>query len=163
MYIPVSKAVALWNAVMEAGQEFGIQPIGLGARDTLRLEMGYCLYGQELNDHTSPLEAGLGWVTKFTKDFVGKEALQKQKAEGVQRKLVGFVLHDRGVPRAEYEIYNDRQEKIGEVTSGTMSPLTKKSIGLGYVQTSYATVGTKIFIKVRDKFLEAEIVKPPFR
>lgn len=163
IYVPTADALRLWNAVMEEGREFGIQPIGLGARDTLRLEMGYCLYGHELNDRTTPLEAGLGWVTKLTKDFVGKEALQKQKSEGVQRKLVGFVLQDRGVPRAEYEIYNDRQEKVGEVTSGTMSPLTKKSIGMGYVQAAYAVAGTKIFVKVRDKFLAAEVVKPPFR
>ncbi len=163
IYVKSEDAVSLWNAVMDAGKDFGIQPIGLGARDTLRLEMGYCLYGHELNDDITPLEAGLGWVTKFTKDFVGKEALQKQKAEGVQRKLVGFVLQDRGVPRAEYEICNDRQEKIGAVTSGTMSPLSKQSIGLGYVQTAYAALGTKIYIKVRDKFLAAEVVKPPFR
>jgi len=163
IYVSVDNAVKLWNAVMEAGREFGIQPIGLGARDTLRLEMGYCLYGHELNDSTTPLEAGLGWVTKFTKDFVGKETLLKQKAEGVQRKLVGFVLHDRGVARAEYEIFGKEQEKIGVVTSGTMSPLTKKSIGMGYVQTAYAALGTKIYVKVRDKLLAAEVVKPPFR
>jgi len=163
IYVHVDKAAKLWNAVVEAGREFGIQPIGLGARDTLRLEMGYCLYGHELNDSTTPLEAGLCWVTKLTKDFVGKEALLRQKADGVQRKLVGFVLHDRGVARAEYEIFGNEQEKIGVVTSGTMSPLTKKSIGLGYVQTPYAALGTKIYVKVRDKLLAAEVVKPPFR
>ncbi|MDR2814668.1 MAG: glycine cleavage system aminomethyltransferase GcvT [Prevotellaceae bacterium] len=163
LYVRSAEAAKLWSAVMEAGKEFGIQPIGLGARDTLRLEMGYCLYGHELNDHTTPLEAGLGWITKFTKDFVGKEALLAQKAAGVQRKLAGFVLNDRGVARAGYEIYNDRQEKIGEVTSGTVSPLTKLSFGMGYVQAAYAAAGTKIYVKVRDKYLAAEVTKPPFR
>ena len=164
LYARASDATALWNAVMEAGKEFGIQPIGLGARDTLRLEMGYCLYGHEINDHTTPLEAGLGWITKLSsKDFVGREALLAQKAAGVQRKLVGFVLADRGVARAGYEIYSDKQEKTGEVTSGTVSPLTKLSIGMGYVQAACAAVGTKIYVKVRDKYLAAEVVKPPFR
>ncbi|MDR1225796.1 MAG: glycine cleavage system aminomethyltransferase GcvT [Prevotellaceae bacterium] len=163
VYVKNADAIQLWNAVMEAGKEFDIQPVGLGARDTLRLEMGYCLYGHELNDQATPLEAGLGWVTKFTKDFVGKAALLKQKAEGVQRKLVGFMLQDRGVARAEYEICNEQREKIGAVTSGTMSPLMKNSIGMGYVKAEYAAVGNKIYIKVRDKFLAAGIVKPPFR
>jgi aminomethyltransferase len=163
LYVRSAEATKLWSAVMEAGKEFGIQPIGLGARDTLRLEMGYCLYGHELNDHTTPLEAGLGWITKLTKDFVGKEVLLAQKAAGVQRKLVGFVLSDRGVARAGYEIYNDKQEKIGEVTSGTVSPLTKISLGMGYVQAAHAATGTKIYVKVRDKYLAAEVAKPPFR
>jgi aminomethyltransferase len=163
LYAHPAEALALWNAVMEAGKEFGIQPIGLGARDTLRLEMGYCLYGHELNDHTTPLEAGLGWITKFAKDFVGKEALLAQKAAGIQRTLAGFVLGDRGVARAGYEIYSDSKEKIGEVTSGTVSPLTKISFGLGYVQAAYAAAGTKIYVKVRDKYLAAEAAKPPFR
>ncbi|MDR0415023.1 MAG: glycine cleavage system aminomethyltransferase GcvT [Prevotellaceae bacterium] len=163
LYVHPANAVALWNAVMEAGKEFGVQPIGLGARDTLRLEMGYCLYGHELDDATTPLEAGLGWITKLSKkDFVGKEALLAQKAAGVQRKLVGFVLVDRGVARAGYEIYSEGMEKIGAVTSGTMSPLTKKSVGMGYVQAALAATGKKIFVKVRDKYLAAEIVKPPF-
>jgi aminomethyltransferase len=163
LYAHPAEAHALWNAVMEAGKEFGIQPIGLGARDTLRLEMGYCLYGHELNDHTTPLEAGLGWITKLTKDFVGKEALLAQKAAGIRRKLAGFVLSDRGVARAGYEIYSDSKEKIGEVTSGTVSPLTKVSLGLGYVQAAYAAAGTKIYVKVRDKYLAAEAANPPFR
>jgi aminomethyltransferase len=162
LYVRSDKAVALWNAVMEAGKDFGIQPIGLGARDTLRLEMGYCLYGHELNDQTTPLEAGLSWITKFSKDFVGKEVLLARKAAGTQRKLVGFVLNDRGVARAEYEIYSENMQKIGFVTSGTVSPLTKMSFGMGYVQALCANVGRKILIKVRDKYLAAEIVKPPF-
>ncbi|MDR1342371.1 MAG: glycine cleavage system aminomethyltransferase GcvT [Prevotellaceae bacterium] len=163
LYVRSAQAAALWNAVMEAGKDFGIQPIGLGARDTLRLEMGYCLYGHELDDRTTPLEAGLGWITKFSKnDFVGKEALLAQQAAGLQRKLVGFVLGDRGVARAGYEIYSAGMEQVGAVTSGTVSPLTKMSFGMGYVQAISATVGKKIFIKVRDKYLSAEIVKPPF-
>jgi aminomethyltransferase len=162
VYVPADNALALWNAVMEAGKEFGIQPIGLGARDTLRLEMGMCLYGHELSDTTTPLEAGLGWVTKLTKNFLGKEFLLRQKESGLQRKLVGFVLTDRGVARAEYDICDAQQRSIGTVTSGTVSPLTKQSIGMGYVEVDYAAVGTKIYVRVRDKLLAAEVVKPPF-
>jgi aminomethyltransferase len=163
LYVRSADAPALWEAVMEAGRALGVQPIGLGARDTLRLEMGFCLYGHELSDHTTPLEAGLGWITKLSKDFVGRDALLRQKEAGLSRQLVGFALQDRGVARAGYEIYDSRQRRVGEVTSGTVSPLTKASIGMGYVEAALAPVGTPIFIKVRDKLLAAEVAKPPFR
>lgn len=165
LYFDVNDAEAIWNAVFEAGKEFGIKPAGLGARDTLRLEMGFCLYGNDLDDTTSPLEAGLGWITKFAegKDFVGREILEKQKAEGVSRKLTAFKLLDRGVPRHGYEIVNKDGVKIGTVTSGTMAPTTKEGIGLGYVKPEYAAVGTEIFIRIRNKDLKAEVVKLPFR
>ena len=146
----------------EAGEDFGIKPIGLAARDTLRLEMGYCLYGNDINDSTSPLEAGLGWVTKFTKDFVGSDKLKKQKEEGIKRKLVGFELVDRGVPRHDYPIVNAAGNEIGVVTSGTMGPSVKKAIGLGYVPVEYADEGNDIYIKVRNKQLKAKVTKPPF-
>lgn len=163
VYVPTDDALKLWNAVMKAGKEYGIQPIGLGARDTLRLEAGFPLYGNELGDETTPLEANLGWVTKFNKEFVGKNILEKQKQDGVRKKLVGFVLKDRGVARHGYEICNEKGEKIGEVTSGTMSPLTKLSIGMGYVTVENSALKTPIYIKVRDRLLLAEVVKPPFR
>ncbi len=155
----------LWNAIFEAGAGYGIKPIGLGARDTLRLEMGFCLYGNDLSDNTSPLEAGLGWITKFVdgKNFTARGILEKQKTEGVSRKLCGFVLQERGIPRHDYEIVNGTGEIIGSVTSGTMSPTTKEGIGLGYVQTPYATIGTEIFIRIRNKDIPAKVVKPPFR
>lgn len=155
-------AEKIWDAIMEAGKEKGLQPAGLAARDTLRLEMGFCLYGNDLSDHTSPLEAGLGWVTKFTKDFTARPILEKQKAEGLSRKLVGFELIEKGIPRHGYEICNEVGETIGEVTSGTQSPSLTKAIGLGYVQTAYAKVDTELFIKVRDKKIKAKVVKIPF-
>ena len=162
IYVKNQDALAVWEKVMEAGAAFGIKPIGLGARDTLRMEMGFCLYGNDIDDSTSPIEAGLGWITKFTKDFINADALKKQKEEGVSKKLVGMVLKDRGIPRKDYAIVNAQGENIGRVTSGTQSPLTKESIGLGYVNTEYATPGTEIFIEVRNKKLAAEVKRPPF-
>jgi len=155
----------IWNALFEAGAEFDIKPIGLGARDTLRLEMAYSLYGNEINDTTSPLEAGLGWITKFNDghDFIGREILEKQKNEGVSRKMCAFKLTERGIPRSHYEIVNLQGEIIGEVTSGTISPITKEGIGIGYVQTSYAKIDTEIAIRIRNKDIKAIVVKPPFR
>ena len=165
LYFYPSEGLKIWKAVFEAGEEFGIKPIGLGARDTLRLEMGYCLYGHELDDVTTPLEAGLGWITKFAdnKPFIGREVLEKMKSEGVAKKLCCFVLIDRGIPRQGYEIVNLNDEVIGNVTSGTMSPILKKGIGMGYVKTEQAKLGNEIAIKVRNKSLKAEIVKSPFR
>lgn len=161
IYCKNEDALKIWNAIFESGKDLGIKPIGLGARDTLRLEMGYCLYGNDLNDETSPIEAGLGWITKFTKDFINSENLKKQKEEGVARKLVGFILKEKGIPRAHYPIVNLHGEVIGEVTSGSISPTMGLGIGLGYVQTEYATPGTGIAITVRNRNLEAEIEKLP--
>ena len=152
----------IWEAVFKAGASEGIKPCGLGARDTLRLEKGFCLYGNDINDSTSPLEAGLGWITKFTKEFINSDALAKQKAEGVKRKLVGFELIDRGIPRHDYIITNKEGEEIGIVTSGTQSPSLQKAIGMGYVPTSYSKVDQEIFIKIRDKNIKAKVVKIPF-
>jgi aminomethyltransferase len=152
----------IWNAIFEAGASQGIKPVGLGARDTLRLEMGYALYGNDIDDSTSPLEGGLGWITKFTKDFTAKEILQKQKEEGVRRKLVGFEMIDRGIPRHGYEICNKDGGNIGYVTSGTQSPSLGKAIGMGYVQIEQSDLDNVIFIKVRDKLLQAKVVKFPF-
>ncbi len=165
LYFYPSEGLKIWEAVFEAGEEFGIKPIGLGARDTLRLEMGFCLYGHELDDVTSPLEAGLGWITKFAdnKPFIGREVLEKLKSEGVTKKLCCFELLERGIPRQGYEIVNLNDEVIGNVTSGTMSPMLKKGIGMGYIKAEYAKLGNKIAIKVRNKSLKAEIVKAPFR
>lgn len=165
LYFYPEYGMKIWNAVFEAGEEFGIKPVGLGARDTLRLEMGFCLYGNELNDETTPLEAGLGWITKFVdgNDFIGRELLEKQKSEGVKRKLFGFTMADKGIPRTGYEIVNADDEVIGQVTSGTMSPMLKRGIGLGYVSTEYAKAGTEVFIKVRNRKLKAEATKLPFR
>ncbi len=165
LYFYPEEALKIWDAIFKAGEEFGIKPIGLGARDTLRLEMGFCLYGNDLSDTTTPLEAGLGWVTKFVegKDFIGRAVLEQQKAEGPQRKLVAFELKDRGVPRQGYKICDESNNIIGEVTSGTMSPTRKIGIGMGYVNKEFVKVGTPITINVRDRFLKAEIVKPPFR
>ncbi|MCB9223317.1 MAG: glycine cleavage system aminomethyltransferase GcvT [Crocinitomicaceae bacterium] len=162
VYIKNEDAEAVWNAVFEAGKSYGIQPIGLAARDTLRLEMGYCLYGNDIDDTTSPLEAGLGWVTKFTKDFVNSAALAKQKEEGVKRKLVGFELVDKGVARHDYPIVDASGNVIGKVTSGTMAPSTGKAIGLGYVPTELSSEGSEIYVQVRNKNLKAKVVKPPF-
>ncbi len=147
---------------MDAGKPYGIKPIGLGARDTLRLEMGYNLYGNDITDETSPIEAGLGWVTKFTHDFIDAEVLKQQKEEGVPRKLVGFAMIDRGIPRGHYELTNADGQKIGEVASGTQSPTLGKGIGLGYVPTALSKPGSELFVKVRDKLLKAEVVKLPF-
>jgi aminomethyltransferase len=152
----------VWDKVFEVGAPFGIKPIGLAARDTLRLEMGFCLYGNDIDDTTSPLEAGLGWITKFTKEFTDKEFLQKQKEQGVSRKLVGFELVDKGIPRHDYEIANAEGKIIGKVTSGTMAPSIKKAIGMGYVETAYATENSEIFVVIRDKHIKAKVVKLPF-
>ncbi|HEY9002188.1 MAG TPA: glycine cleavage system aminomethyltransferase GcvT [Mucilaginibacter sp.] len=162
IYVDNKDAEKLWNAVFEAGAAFGIKPIGLGARDTLRLEMGFCLYGNDIDDATSPLEAGLGWVTKFTKDFTNSEALQQQKQEGSKRKLVGFEMIDRGIPRHDYEIVDADGNTIGKVTSGTQSPSLQKAIGMGYVKNEFAKEGTEIFISIRDNKVKAKVVKPPF-
>ena len=165
LYFYPEAGQAIWEAIFEAGAPEGIKPIGLGARDTLRLEMGFCLYGNDLSDTTSPLEAGLGWITKFVegKNFISRALLEKQKAEGVKRKLIAFEMVDRGIPRHGYELVNVDGEKIGEVTSGTMSPMRKIGIGMGYVQTAYAALGSEIFIDVRGRKLKAVVVKAPFR
>lgn len=162
IYIKNEDAETIWNKVFEAGAKFGIKPVGLAARDTLRLEMGYPLYGNDIDDTTSPFEAGLGWITKFTKDFVNSEALKEEKEKGPVRKLVGFELDERGIPRHDYEIADENGRIIGKVTSGTMSPSLGKGIGMGYVSTELATPGSKIFIKVRNKALPATVVKMPF-
>ncbi len=162
IYFENQFADKIWDAIFEAGASFGIKPIGLGARDTLRLEMGFCLYGNDIDDTTSPLEAGLGWITKFTKDFTNSAALKKQKEEGVNRKLVGFEMIDRGISRHGYPIQDAEGNKIGEVTSGTQSPTLQKAIGMGYVETRFAAEGTEIFINIRDKALKAKVVKFPF-
>jgi glycine cleavage system T protein (aminomethyltransferase) len=155
-------AVKIWDAIFSIGGPQGLKPIGLGARDTLRLEMGYCLYGNDIDDNTSPLEAGLGWITKFTKAFTAKEILEKQKAEGIERKLIGFEMIDKGIPRHGYEIKDYSAGEIGVVTSGTQSPSLGKAVGLGYVRNAFAIPDTEIFIKVRDKLLLAKVVKVPF-
>lgn len=162
IYVANENAEKVWNAIMEAGNPYGIKPIGLGARDTLRLEMGFCLYGNDIDDNTSPLAAGLGWVTKFTKDFVNADNLKAEKEKGVSQKLVGFEMIDRGIPRHDYEIHDADGNKIGRVTSGTQSPSLKKSIGLGYVDTAFAKDGTEIFISIRNQQIKAVVRKPPF-
>jgi aminomethyltransferase len=164
IYMANEDGPAIWKAVMEAGADVGIKPIGLAARDTLRLEMGFCLYGNDINDTTSPIEAGLGWITKFTdgNDFINRPALEKQKHDGVKKMLKGFQMIDKGIPRQHYEICDEKGNVIGEVTSGTMSPSLKIPIGMGYVETSHAGLGNHIFIKIRDKLLKAVIVKIPF-
>ena len=165
IYFYPNQADAVWNAIFGAGKEFNIKPIGLGARDTLRLEMGYCLYGNELTENTTPIEAGLGWATKFVegKHFMGRSVLEDQKREGVRQKLCAFKLTERGIPRTGYEITNEKGDTIGHVTSGTMSPLTKEGIGMGYIRPEYAEIGTKIAIRIRNKDIAAEVVKLPFR
>jgi len=164
IYVNNADAAKLWKSIFEAGAEFGIKPIGLGARDTLRLEMGFCLYGNDIDDNTSPIEAGLGWITKFTpqKDFIDKALLLKQKEEGVNRRLKGFVMIDRGIPRKHYQIVNNDNETIGEVTSGTMSPTLNQGIGLAYLSKNYWTADSEIFIVIRDKKLKARVVNLPF-
>ena len=155
----------IWNAVFEAGQPFGVKPIGLGARDTLRLEMGFALYGHEIDDTTSPIEAGLGWITKPAdgKNLIDSDLIAKQRAEGVSRKLVGFELQERGIPRAHYDLVDVQGNTIGFVTSGTMSPTRKIGIGMGYVKTEFAKVGTEIAVQIRNKAVKAVVVKTPFR
>lgn len=152
----------VWNAIFEAGKPQGLKPIGLGARDTLRLEMGYCLYGNDIDDTTTPLESGLGWITKFNKEFTAKEILEKQKATGVTRKLTGFEMIDKGIPRHGYEITDEEGNKIGEVTSGTQAPSLGKAVGLAYISKEYSSINSTIFIKIRDKNLRAKVVKVPF-
>lgn len=165
LYFYPDQGMKIWDAVFEAGEAFGIKPAGLGARDTLRLEMGFCLYGNELSEDITPLEAGLGWITKFTdgNDFVGREVLEKQKSDGISRKLFGFTMIDKGIPRSGYEIVNAADEIIGQVTSGTMSPVLKTGIGLGYVSSEYARPETDIYIRVRNRKLKAQVTKLPFR
>lgn len=162
IYFENEHAETIWNKIMEAGKDFGIMPAGLGARDTLRLEKGFCLYGNDIDDTTSPIEAGLGWITKFTKDFIDADKLKTQKENGVERKLVAFKMLDRGIPRKDYVINDAAENNIGVVTSGTSSPSLKQGIGMGYVKIDQAKVGTEIFLEVRNKQIKAEIVKLPF-
>jgi aminomethyltransferase len=162
IYVKNSNAEKVWNSIFEAGKNEGIKPIGLGARDTLRLEMGFCLYGNDIDDTTSPLEAGLGWITKFTKDFTNSANLKKQKEEGIKRKLVGFKMIDRGIPRHDYLLKDVAGNVIGKVTSGTQSPMLNIGIGLGYVATEFTAIGSEIFVDVRGRALKAQVVKLPF-
>jgi len=162
LYFPNAVAEKVWKEIFEAGKEFGIKPIGLGARDTLRLEMGFCLYGNDIDDSTSPIEAGLGWITKFTKEFTNSKTFLEQKEKGVQKKLVGFEMLERGIPRHDYEIVDAFGNIIGKVTSGTQSPSLQKGIGMGYVPAALAKADSEIFIRVRDKNLKAKVVKVPF-
>ncbi len=162
LYFDNEHAAKIWDAIFQAGHEFGIKPIGLGARDTLRLEMGFCLYGNDIDDTTSPLEAGLGWITKFSKDFTDKQPMLSLKEKGVSKKLVGFEMIDRGIPRHGYPIVNADGNNIGIVTSGTQSPTLNKAIGMGYVKTEFAKADTEIFVQIRDKNIKAKMVKIPF-
>lgn len=164
IYCANEDADKLWKAVFDAGAEYGIKPIGLGARDTLRLEAGFCLYGNDINDSTSAIEAGLGWITKFVpgKNFISRDIWEKHKNEGTDRRLKGFVMIDKGIPRQHYLIYDAQGNEIGEVTSGTMSPMTKRGIGMGYIKKGHWNDGNEIYIGIRDKKLKAKIVKPPF-
>ena len=162
IYCKNAEVQQIWNKVFEAGADYAIKPIGLGARDTLRLEMGYCLYGNDIDDTTSPFEAGLGWITKFTKDFVNSDALAKEKEKGADQKLIGFELAERGIPRQGYDIVNEQGVKIGVVTSGTMSPSLNKGIGLGYVPSELSKPGNKIHIQIRKNTVPATVVKLPF-
>ncbi len=164
IYVDNADAEKLWNAVMDAGKEFDIKPIGLGARDTLRLEMGFCLYGNDINDETSPIEAGLGWITKFVpgNDFIDRPVMEKIKEKGPEKRLRGFVMEERGIPRQHYEVVDASGNIIGEVTSGTMSPMLKNGIGMAYVSSAHAKTGTEIFIRIRNKDLKARITNIPF-
>jgi len=162
IYVDNANTEKIWDAIFEAGKEFDIKPIGLGARDTLRLEMGFCLYGNDIDDTTSPIEAGLGWITKFTKDFTNRAAIETQKTNGVYKKLVGFEMIDRGIPRHDYQIADFDGNIIGKVTSGTQSPSLNKAIGMGYVKTEFSSVDKDIYILIRDKPVKAKVVKLPF-
>jgi aminomethyltransferase len=162
IYIKNKDAKAMWNEIFNAGAEYGIKPIGLGARDTLRLEMGFCLYGNDIDDTTSPIEAGLGWITKFTKDFINRKEIEGHKTNGVSKKLVGFEMIERGIPRHDYPIIDANGKVIGKVTSGTQSPSLNKAIGLGYVSVENAKLDSEIYISIRDKGVKAKIVKFPF-
>jgi len=164
LYMYNADAEKIWNAIFEAGKKIGIKPIGLAARDTLRLEMGFCLYGNDINDTTSPIEAGLGWITKFVdgNNFIDREYMEKLKAEGLKKKLVAFEMQEKAIPRQHYSIVNEKDELIGEVTSGTMSPSLNIGIGMGYVETDYSELNTEIFIKIRNKNIKAKVVKLPF-
>lgn len=162
LYVPNEHAEKLWLAVFEAGKEFGIQPCGLGCRDTLRLEKAFCLYGNDINDTTSPIEAGLGWITKFNKAFVHSEYHKHLKETGVTKKLVGFEMIDRGIPRQHYKIKDASGEEIGEVTSGTQSPSLNKAIGLGYVKSEFSAIDSEIFIDIRNNLIKAKVVRTPF-
>ena len=160
LYVKNENAIALWKAIFST--DIDVNPIGLAARDTLRLEKGFCLYGNDINESTSPIEAGLGWITKFTKNFINSENLKKQKQEGVKRKLVGLEIIDRGIARKDYLIVNSDRKEIGMVTSGTMSPTLKKAIAMGYVATEFSEIGTEVFVKVRNKHIKAKVVQIPF-
>jgi aminomethyltransferase len=164
IYVKNADAEHLWKEVFRAGEEFGIRPVGMGARDTLRLEMGYCLYGNDINDTTSPIEAGLGWITKFVpgKEFVDKDLLLKQKEEGTERRLKGFLMIDKGIPRPHYEVVDASGNNIGEVTSGTMSPMLKQGIGMAYLKKNFWKTDTEIYIRVRGKDLKAKVIDLPF-
>ncbi len=164
LYMYNSDAEKIWNAVFEAGKEFGIKPAGLASRDTLRLEMGFCLYGNDIDDTTSPIEAGLGWITKFVEGnpFIDRELMEKQKANGVSKLLRGFEMLEKAIPRHGYEIIDNEENRVGEVTSGTMSPMLKVGIGMGYVSPEFSKIGSEIFIKIRNKAMKAKIVKLPF-
>ena len=162
LYVNNKDAVKLYNLLIKTGEYLGIKPIGLAARDTLRLEMGYCLYGNDINDTTNPIEAGLKWATKTNKDFIGIKHILNTIENGTEKKLIGFVLNERGIPRKDYKIFDSDQNEIGLVTSGTMSPILKKGIGMGYVKSYESKLGNKIFIQIRNKYVKSEIVKPPF-
>jgi aminomethyltransferase len=164
LYLHNTDGPVVWERIFEAGKQFGLEPAGLAARDTLRLEMGFCLYGNDITDSTSPLEAGLGWITKFTEgnEFINRAALEKQKSNGLHRRLVGFELAERGIPRQHYPILNAEGNAIGEVSSGTLSPMLSKGIGMGYVEPAYAAKETEIFIGIRNKQIPAKVVRPPF-
>jgi aminomethyltransferase len=164
IYMPNEAGAAVWKAVFEAGEEFGIKPIGLGARDTLRLEMGFCLYGNDINETTSPIEAGLGWITKFSEanKFIDRDFLLRQKENGVEHRLRGFEMIDKGIPRQHYEMCDNAGHVIGEVTSGTMAPALNKAIGMGYIKEESSKPGSEVYIKIREKLLKAVIVKTPF-
>lgn len=162
IYVKNEDALKVWNKIMEAGARHDIKPIGLAARDTLRLEKGFCLYGNDIDDTTSPIEAGLGWITKFTKDFIGSEGFKKQKEEGASKRLVGFEMVDRGIPRKDYALKNEGGEVIGRVTSGTQSPSLGVAIGIGYVEDVYKAADTEIYVDIRNKMVKAKVVKMPF-
>lgn len=163
LYFDNKHAQHVWDEIFKAGEPFGIKPVGLAARDTLRLEMGFCLYGNDIDDSTSPIEAGLGWITKFSKNFVNSENLAAQKQNGVERKLIGFEMIDRGIPRHDYEIVDAEGNLIGKVTSGTQSPSLRKAIGLGYVKTAFSKEGSEIYIRIRENNIKAKVVKIPFK